>query len=146
MEAVCLCYAMADDELSFKKGSTLNVLSTCRDGKWWYKAEQDGRTGLVPFNYIRMKPHDWNRGQPLRRHSRWCIRVISSDRASSRWCRDQWCDEASSSIGTGADHGSNGDSMRGEDLTYTEEGSVDNGHPSTEKFRSGLTGRICGVL
>ena len=27
------------------------------DDKNWFKAEQDGRSGLVPANYIQLKPH-----------------------------------------------------------------------------------------
>ncbi|XP_020611381.1 protein enhancer of sevenless 2B-like [Orbicella faveolata] len=49
-------HATADDELSFKKGSVIKVLSKEEDNNW-FRAEQDGRTGLVPANYITLKPH-----------------------------------------------------------------------------------------
>lgn len=34
----------------------LQVLNTEED-KHWYKAEQDGKDGLIPKNYIQMKDH-----------------------------------------------------------------------------------------
>ena len=63
MEAFALhdFYSTADDELSFKKGSVLNVLHV-EENKSWYKAEQDGRDGLIPSNYIEMKDHHWYYG------------------------------------------------------------------------------------
>ena len=63
MEAVALhdFHAREEDELSFKKGSVLKILNTEKD-KHWYKAEQDGKDGLIPKNYIEMKAHDWYRG------------------------------------------------------------------------------------
>jgi len=65
MEAVALhdFYATADDELSFKKGSILKVLNT---EEKWFKAEQDGKEGLIPYNYIEMKPHEWYYGHITR--------------------------------------------------------------------------------
>ena len=67
MEAVALhdFHARADDELSFKKGAILKVLNIEED-KHWYTAEQDGKEGLIPTNYIRMKGHDWYRGRITR--------------------------------------------------------------------------------
>ena len=35
----------------------VQVLNTEED-KHWYKAEQDGRDGLIPKNYIQMKDHE----------------------------------------------------------------------------------------
>lgn len=79
--------ASQGDELSFQKGSVLNVsyrgfasdckprlLSSCRfqvlklnaihfqvldkdEDKNWYKAEQGDREGWIPNTYITMKPH-----------------------------------------------------------------------------------------
>ncbi|XP_067672416.1 growth factor receptor-bound protein 2-like [Haliotis asinina] len=48
----------ADDELSFKKGSILKILRTDED-KNWYKAEQCGKEGYIPNNYVELKPHPW---------------------------------------------------------------------------------------
>ncbi|KAL8575784.1 Growth factor receptor-bound protein 2 [Nucella lapillus] len=57
--------ATAEDELSFKKGSVLKILSK-EDDKNWYRAEQDGREGYVPHNYITMKSHPWYVGNITR--------------------------------------------------------------------------------
>ncbi|GFR99928.1 growth factor receptor-bound protein 2 [Elysia marginata] len=67
MEAVALhpFTATADDELSFKKGSVLKILSTF-DDKNWYKAELNGKEGYVPHNYIEMCPHSWYVGKVSR--------------------------------------------------------------------------------
>ncbi|XP_059174912.1 growth factor receptor-bound protein 2-like [Physella acuta] len=64
MEAVALhpFTATADDELSFKKGDILKILSTF-DDKNWYKAELNGKEGYVPHNYIEMCPHSWYLGK-----------------------------------------------------------------------------------
>ena len=37
------------DELTFYKGSVINVLS--KDGEWW-KGEMNGLTGMFPSNYV----------------------------------------------------------------------------------------------
>ncbi|XP_014784855.1 growth factor receptor-bound protein 2 [Octopus bimaculoides] len=50
--------ATASDELSFLKGSILKILSMDEE-KMWYKAEQYGSEGYVPYNYIQLKPHPW---------------------------------------------------------------------------------------
>lgn len=50
------------DELSFTKGSILKIIDMDSD-KNWYKAEQDGRTGFVPSNYLQMSPHPWFHGK-----------------------------------------------------------------------------------
>jgi len=54
--------ATASDELSFKKGEILKILNT-DDDKNWCRAESEGRQGLVPKNYIALKPHDWYFGK-----------------------------------------------------------------------------------
>ena len=37
------------DELTFYKGSVINVLS--KEGEWW-KGEMNGQTGMFPSNYV----------------------------------------------------------------------------------------------
>ncbi|XP_071396261.1 growth factor receptor-bound protein 2-like isoform X1 [Centroberyx affinis] len=54
--------ATADDEMSFKRGTVLKVLSEDCDQNW-YKAEQNGKEGLIPKNYITVKPHGWFHGK-----------------------------------------------------------------------------------
>ncbi|KAI8501246.1 PREDICTED: growth factor receptor-bound protein 2-like isoform X3 [Branchiostoma belcheri] len=54
--------ATAEDELSFAKGSILKILNLEYDQNW-YKAEQNGKEGFVPKNYIQMKPHEWFHGK-----------------------------------------------------------------------------------
>ncbi|XP_039263250.2 growth factor receptor-bound protein 2-like [Styela clava] len=51
-----------EDELSFRKGTILKVLNTT-DDKNWYKAEQNGREGFIPKNYVQMKPFSWYYGK-----------------------------------------------------------------------------------
>lgn len=48
--------ASAADELSFRKGDTLKILSPQDD---WYKAEMNGHEGYVPQNYIEMETPRW---------------------------------------------------------------------------------------
>ncbi|XP_060946380.1 GRB2-related adapter protein 2a [Limanda limanda] len=48
--------ATADDELSFRKGDMLKLLSSQDD---WYKAEMNGEEGFVPQNYIDKQPPRW---------------------------------------------------------------------------------------
>ena len=43
--------ATADDELSFRKHQILKVLNK-EDDMNWFRAELDGREGLIPSNYI----------------------------------------------------------------------------------------------
>jgi len=57
--------ATADDELSFKKHAVLKVLNK-EDDMNWFRAELDGREGLIPSNYIEMKPHSWYYGRITR--------------------------------------------------------------------------------
>nr|CAB3250834.1 protein enhancer of sevenless 2B [Phallusia mammillata] len=54
--------ATAQDELSFRKGDTIKVLNS-EDDKNWCQAEVDGHFGLIPKNYIELKPHDWYYGK-----------------------------------------------------------------------------------
>jgi len=66
MEAVALHdfnpQSANEDELPFNKGSILKILNMT-DDKNWYKAEQSGREGFVPKNYIQMKPFTWYYGK-----------------------------------------------------------------------------------
>ncbi|RMX38309.1 hypothetical protein pdam_00010909 [Pocillopora damicornis] len=48
--------ASQDDELSFEKGSVLNILDKDEDRNW-YKAEQNDQEGWIPNTYITMRPH-----------------------------------------------------------------------------------------
>ncbi|KAM9345630.1 GRB2-related adapter protein 2a [Symphorus nematophorus] len=48
--------ATADDELSFRKGDILKILSPQDE---WYKAEMNGMEGFVPQNYIEMQAPRW---------------------------------------------------------------------------------------
>ena len=57
--------ATAEDELSFRKHQILKVLNK-EDDMNWYRAELDGREGLIPSNYIEMKPHSWYYGRITR--------------------------------------------------------------------------------
>jgi len=50
--------ATAEDELSFRKGDKLKILSM-DDDRNWYKAELNGKEGYIPANYIETKPHEW---------------------------------------------------------------------------------------
>lgn len=43
--------AQHEDELSFFKGCVINVIS--KDGSEWWQGELNGRTGLLPFNYVK---------------------------------------------------------------------------------------------
>lgn len=57
--------ATADDELSFKKNQVLKILNM-EDDMNWYRAELDGKEGLIPSNYIQMKNHSWYYGRITR--------------------------------------------------------------------------------
>jgi growth factor receptor-bound protein 2 len=61
--------ATADDELSFRKQQVLKILNM-EDDMNWYRAELDGKEGLIPSNYIEMKNHDWYYGRITRGKSR----------------------------------------------------------------------------
>ena len=58
--------ASGGDELSFRKGDVLKVLNM-EDDKHWFRAELNGREGLIPKNYIQMKPHKWYSGRITRK-------------------------------------------------------------------------------
>lgn len=57
--------ATADDELSFRRSQILKILNM-EDDMNWYRAELDGKEGLIPSNYIEMKNHDWYYGRITR--------------------------------------------------------------------------------
>ncbi|GAV00623.1 hypothetical protein RvY_11448 [Ramazzottius varieornatus] len=57
--------ATAEDELSFKRTQILKVINM-DDDQNWYRAELDGKEGLIPSNYIEMRPHEWYCGHLTR--------------------------------------------------------------------------------
>lgn len=65
--------ATAEDELSFRKQQVLKILNM-EDDMNWYRAELDGKEGLIPSNYIEMKNHDWYYGR-ITRGMRLCNRM-----------------------------------------------------------------------
>lgn len=72
--------ATADDELSFDKGSIVKVLNMDNDQNW-FKAEQNGKVGYIPANYIQLKPHDWFHGKITRTKSEDLLRQQQHDGA-----------------------------------------------------------------
>ncbi|KAM7428012.1 Growth factorreceptor-bound protein 2 [Porites harrisoni] len=60
--------ASQEDELSFEKGTIVNVLDMDSD-KNWYKAEQGNREGWIPNTYITMRAHNWFHGKITRRQA-----------------------------------------------------------------------------
>lgn len=60
--------ASQDDELSFEKGSVLNILDKDEDRNW-YKAEQNDQEGWIPNTYITMRSHSWFHGKITRRQA-----------------------------------------------------------------------------
>lgn len=52
-------------ELSFKKGDNLLIMNY-GDPTGWFKAELDGKTGLVPCNYIQIDVPKWYMGRITR--------------------------------------------------------------------------------
>ncbi|XP_075999057.1 GRB2-related adapter protein 2a [Genypterus blacodes] len=48
--------ATAQDELSFKKGDILKILSSQDE---WFKAEMNGQEGYIPQNYVEMQNPRW---------------------------------------------------------------------------------------
>lgn len=42
--------AQRDDELSFPKGCTINILN--KDDRDWWKGEFNGKLGMFPANYV----------------------------------------------------------------------------------------------
>jgi len=57
--------ATAEDELSFRRGDVLKILNM-EDDMNWYRAELEGKEGLIPSNYIEMRKHDWYYGRITR--------------------------------------------------------------------------------
>lgn len=57
--------ATADDELSFRRSQILKILNM-EDDMNWYRAELEGREGLIPSNYIEMRNHSWYYGRITR--------------------------------------------------------------------------------
>ncbi|KAA8585503.1 hypothetical protein FQN60_004197 [Etheostoma spectabile] len=57
--------ATADDELSFRKGDVLKILSPQDE---WYKAEMNGEEGFVPQNYIEMHTPSRSAAEEILRH------------------------------------------------------------------------------
>lgn len=57
--------ATADDELSFRRNEILKVLNV-EDDNNWYRAELNGKEGLIPSNYIEMKENKWYCGKITR--------------------------------------------------------------------------------
>ena len=90
-------HATAADELSFPMHSVLKILNK-EDDENWYLAEFDGEQGLIPSNYIEMKPHDWYYGRIKRPEAEkiladkhkgaFLVRVGSEDFALSVKCTD----------------------------------------------------------
>ncbi|CAK6953405.1 growth factor receptor-bound protein 2a [Scomber scombrus] len=64
MEALALCdfNGTREDELSFKVGQQLKIMTESSDLNW-YKAELNGREGFIPRNYVTVKPHKWFYGK-----------------------------------------------------------------------------------
>ncbi|XP_056890608.1 growth factor receptor-bound protein 2a isoform X3 [Takifugu flavidus] len=56
--------ATSEDELSFEKGSIVKVRCShiLKKGPHWHRAEQEGREGLVPNNYVKMLPAPFKNG------------------------------------------------------------------------------------
>ncbi|KAJ8037719.1 Growth factor receptor-bound protein 2 [Holothuria leucospilota] len=50
-----------EDELGFRKGDIVKILNKNEDPNW-YKAELNGKEGLIPKNYVQIKEHDWFNG------------------------------------------------------------------------------------
>jgi len=57
--------ASTKEELSFAKGSIIKIIDKDTDPSW-FKAEQDGREGFVPSNYIQLEEHSWYHGKVSR--------------------------------------------------------------------------------
>jgi growth factor receptor-binding protein 2 len=75
--------ATADDELSFRKQQVLKILNM-EDDMNWYRAELDGKEGLIPSNYIEMKNHDWYYGRITRGKKSFCC--ITRQRVDGDMC------------------------------------------------------------
>eukprot|EP00008_Paramoeba_atlantica_P002992 CAMPEP_0201487842 /NCGR_PEP_ID=MMETSP0151_2-20130828/15632_1 /ASSEMBLY_ACC=CAM_ASM_000257 /TAXON_ID=200890 /ORGANISM="Paramoeba atlantica, Strain 621/1 / CCAP 1560/9" /LENGTH=109 /DNA_ID=CAMNT_0047872995 /DNA_START=34 /DNA_END=363 /DNA_ORIENTATION=+ len=63
------------DELSFRQGDILNIQKSSSIEEGWFQAEKDGKTGIVPGNYLEFisdsnrtsgaAPDDTSRNAPL---------------------------------------------------------------------------------
>lgn len=40
------------EDLPFKKGETLSIVSMTEDPNWWLVKNSKGRTGMIPANYV----------------------------------------------------------------------------------------------
>uniref|UniRef100_A0A8C5DHR3 GRB2-related adapter protein-like n=1 Tax=Gouania willdenowi TaxID=441366 RepID=A0A8C5DHR3_GOUWI len=74
MEAVALFSFTASgaDEISFKKGDVVKVI-TLYDDSCWLTAEIHGKRGYVPENYISLLPHPWFAGPVSRLEAEQCL-------------------------------------------------------------------------
>lgn len=68
----------ASDELSFRKGALLIVMNVDAE-KNWCKAELNGKTGLVPKVFVKMKPNPWFKGKLSRAASEDLLRKETRD-------------------------------------------------------------------
>lgn len=70
MEALALFdfQGEASDELSFRKGALLNVMNVSVE-KNWCKAELNGKIGLVPKVFVKLRPNPWFKGKLSRAQS-----------------------------------------------------------------------------
>ena len=63
MSAVCLHFLFTFTRFVYIfKFQVLNK----EDDMNWYRAELDGQEGLIPSNYIEMRPHSWYYGRITR--------------------------------------------------------------------------------
>ncbi|XP_071797799.1 growth factor receptor-bound protein 2-like [Asterias amurensis] len=63
--------ATSEDELSFEKGDTIVVNVLENSEQHWYKASLNGKRGLVPANYIEIKPYPFLHGNISRDGAVW---------------------------------------------------------------------------
>lgn len=87
MEAVSLhdFNTTEEDELPFRKGSILKILSKDQD-KNWYKAEENGKEGYIPKNYVELKPCQWYGGKLTRKEAE--TKLLSQPHDGSFLIRD----------------------------------------------------------
>jgi len=72
--------ASSKDELSFEKGSIVKIINN-EDDEHWFKAEQEGRSGFIPANYVKMMPHVWMHGKISRSDAEQTLLQSSDDGA-----------------------------------------------------------------
>ncbi|XP_060067177.1 growth factor receptor-bound protein 2-like [Ylistrum balloti] len=60
-----------EDELAFKKNDTIVITDKHSDENWWSAQHYDNpkKKGMVPKNYIEMKPHKWYEGLITRKQA-----------------------------------------------------------------------------